>query len=304
MTIYREVRARHTNLPILVYSATTDRDIIDIFSRDANATYLGKWATPTLSELSSRVQKILGLEEYAPPLKAFIVHGHDDKAKLEVKNYLQNTLQIVDPIILHEQPNLGRTIIEKFEDYSADAKLAFVILTPDDKVVSADETNDEKRRARQNVVFELGYFLGTLGRSSGRVVLLHKGPIELPSDVTGLIYIDVSPESLIRLSVISISGAKTRSFHVNAIPKRERSSMTRYGRFETFSNFEIRARLNKSKNFVMSCFYSHPKNTAEIIHNGKKARLFPYRTTRGCPGRECVAGFEALTQPSIAVKSG
>ena len=50
----------------------------------------------------------------------------------------------------------------------------------------------EKRRARQNVILELGFFLGTLGRRSGRVFLLYKGPLELPSDLGGVVYIDIS----------------------------------------------------------------------------------------------------------------
>jgi predicted nucleotide-binding protein len=153
---------------------------------------LFKWNTPTLSELGSKVQTILGIQESQAGLNAFIVHGHDDAAKLEVKNYLQNSLHIPEPIILHEQPNLGRTIIEKFEGYAQDVQLAFIILTPDDKSSSSDSTNEEKRCARQNVILELGYFLGTLGRSSGRIILLFKGPLELPSDIQGLIYIDIS----------------------------------------------------------------------------------------------------------------
>jgi predicted nucleotide-binding protein len=47
-------------------------------------------------------------------------------------------------------------------------------------------------RARQNVIFELGYFYGLLRRQSGRIVLLHKGGLEIPSDLTGIIYIDIT----------------------------------------------------------------------------------------------------------------
>jgi predicted nucleotide-binding protein len=124
--------------------------------------------------------------------KVFIVHGHDDVAKLELKNYLQNTLGLPQPIILHEQPSLGRTIMEKFEDYAADANLVFVLLTPDDALANAKSSNDEKRRSRQNVIFEMGYFMAKLGRRSGRVVLLYKGALDLPSDISGIIYVDIS----------------------------------------------------------------------------------------------------------------
>lgn len=192
MEIYRQVRARRPDLPIIVYSASNEPDITDVLSCDPHAQYIHKWDTPRLRDITSRVQGMLGLDDGLPPPKVFIVHGHDDHAKLEVKNYLQNSLNIGEPIVLHEQPSLGRTIIEKFEDYSADAQLAFVILTPDDLTATAGTGDDEKRRARQNVIFELGYFLGALGRASGRVVLLHKGPLDLPSDIKGVIYVDIS----------------------------------------------------------------------------------------------------------------
>jgi len=125
-------------------------------------------------------------------LRVFIVHGHDESAKLELKNYLQNVLTLPEPKILHELPSTGRSIMEKFEAAAEDVDIVFVLLTPDDKVATATESNKAKWRARQNVIFELGYFLSALHRRSGRVVLLHKGPLELPSDISGLTYIDIS----------------------------------------------------------------------------------------------------------------
>ena len=68
----------------------------------------------------------------------------------------------------------------------------FVLFTPDDTVVSPKDANDVKRRARPNVILEMGFFLGKLSRGSGKVLLLHKGPIELPSDISGIEYIDIS----------------------------------------------------------------------------------------------------------------
>ena len=70
--------------------------------------------------------------------------------------------------------------------------LVFVLLTPDDIGAKGDESDDVKRRARQNVIFEMGYFLGALGRRSGRVVLLYWSSLDLPSDLSGVIYIDIS----------------------------------------------------------------------------------------------------------------
>ena len=67
----------------------------------------------------------------------------------------------------------------------------FVLLTPDDKVVSSG-TGEQKRRSRQNVIFELGFFYGALERRTGRIILLHKGSTELPSDISGIVWIDIN----------------------------------------------------------------------------------------------------------------
>lgn len=132
----------------------------------------------------------LGLLGEKSTPRAFVVHGHDSAALLELKNYIQNTLKWQEPIILREQASCGKTIIEKFEEYAHGVDCAFVLLTPDDKVVTQG-SDDEKRRSRQNVIFELGFFYSHFGRRSGRVFLLHKGPVELPSDIAGIVWIDI-----------------------------------------------------------------------------------------------------------------
>ncbi len=91
-------------------------------------------------------------------------------------------------MVLHEQPNEGRTIIEKFEDYT-DVRFAVVLLTPDDVGGLQDNAGDTKPRARQNVIFEFGYFIGKLGRE--RVCALVKGNVEKPSDYDGVLYIQL-----------------------------------------------------------------------------------------------------------------
>lgn len=84
---------------------------------------------------------------------------------------------------MHEQANKGKTIIEKFEDYS-DVGFAVVLMTPDDQGgLRGEEPQD---RVRQNVVFELGYFIGKLGRN--RVMTLVDGNIEIPTDISGVVY--------------------------------------------------------------------------------------------------------------------
>ena len=141
-------------------------------------------------EVLRRVNVALGHDR--PIRRVFIVHGHDDIAKLSLKNLLQNSFSLSEPIILHERPSAGRTIIEKFEEESLESDLVFVLLTPDDPGMPAPNADPERRRSRQNVIFELGYFYGRLGRRSGKIFLLHKGTLDLPSDISGVVYIDIS----------------------------------------------------------------------------------------------------------------
>ncbi len=116
--------------------------------------------------------------------KIFIVHGHDGEIKEAVARLLEK--QGIIPIILNEQVNQGQTIIEKFEKY-ANVGAAIALFTNDD-VGYAKNTNDRRPRARQNVVFEAGYFMGKFGRD--RVILIAEKEIEIPSDLSGVVYTD------------------------------------------------------------------------------------------------------------------
>lgn len=113
----------------------------------------------------------------------FIVHGHDERTKIDIARTIEKLG--LNPIILHEQPNEGRTIIEKFEMHS-NVNFAIVLMTCDDFGKPKNST-DEKYRARQNVILEMGYFIGKLGRS--RVFPLYENGVELPSDLYGLLYV-------------------------------------------------------------------------------------------------------------------
>ena len=118
----------------------------------------------------------------------FIVHGRDDGAKDTIARFVEHLG--IQPIILHEQPSRGETIIEKIERYSDDVGFAIVLITPDDVGSLESEADDERNpRPRQNVVFELGYFMGKLGRE--RVCALFKGEVETPSDIDGIVYINM-----------------------------------------------------------------------------------------------------------------
>ncbi|MDM0055231.1 nucleotide-binding protein [Variovorax fucosicus] len=114
--------------------------------------------------------------------RIFIVHGHDGEARETVARFLERVGFV--PIILHEQANMGRTVIEKVVANS-DVGFAVVLLTPDD-VGRATHAPDLEPRARQNVLLELGYFIGHLGRE--KVCALKKGEVTIPSDFGGVVW--------------------------------------------------------------------------------------------------------------------
>jgi predicted nucleotide-binding protein len=129
-------------------------------------------------------------------MQAFVVHGHDHAAKDSLARFLMKLG--LDPIILAEQPNRGRTIIEKLEA-SNDVGFAVVLLTADDMGAVKDDTAHLQPRARQNVVLELGYFLGLLGREFV-CPLLQEG-VEKPSDYDGVVYIPLDEPGAWMLSL-------------------------------------------------------------------------------------------------------
>jgi len=115
--------------------------------------------------------------------KIFIVHGHDSAALQLVARFIGKIG--LEEIILSERPDGSRTIIEKFEQESGGVSFAIVLMTPDDNG-NAVASENLRLRARQNVLYELGYFVGKLGR--GKVMVLKKGDIEIPSDLAGVLY--------------------------------------------------------------------------------------------------------------------
>jgi predicted nucleotide-binding protein len=114
----------------------------------------------------------------------FVVHGHDGDLKLQVARFVEQCVG-VRPIVLHEKADRGRTIIEKFEEHASEARFAIVLLTADDEGRPTG-TEPLSPRARQNVVLEHGFFIGQLGREN--VVALYEKDVELPSDLSGLLY--------------------------------------------------------------------------------------------------------------------
>ena len=129
--------------------------------------------------------------------RVFVVHGRDEEAKQTTARFLESLG--LEPIILQEQASQGNTIIEKFEEHAQSARFAVALCTPDDVGALAGDRENLKPRMRQNVVFELGYFAGAIGRN--RVCALMKGNIERPSDYDGVVYIPLDNNDGWKLSL-------------------------------------------------------------------------------------------------------
>lgn len=132
--------------------------------------------------------------------RMFIVHGHDGELKQAVARIIEK--QEIEAVVLSEKANIGRTIIEKFEDY-ADVDGAICLFTADDL---GKERNGslENARARQNVIFETGFFMGKLGRD--RVMILVDKDVEIPSDLSGVVYTSSSNWELELLKEVKAMG--------------------------------------------------------------------------------------------------
>lgn len=110
----------------------------------------------------------------------FLVHGHDTANTLRLSTLLKRRFQL-NPVILSERPGRGRVLLEKFEEEAGVCSFAFALLTADDLVASEHQPS---RQARPNVLFELGWFYGRLGR--GHVCILHQSGTSIPSDLAGI----------------------------------------------------------------------------------------------------------------------
>ncbi len=121
--------------------------------------------------------------------RVFVVHGHDEGAREAVARFIGQLK--LSPIILHEQPNRGNPLLSKLLREGKDIEFAVVLLTPDDLGAPATDRENAKPRARQNVIFEMGLFLGALGPE--RVCVLKKEGVEVPSDIAGVVYVPMDP---------------------------------------------------------------------------------------------------------------
>lgn len=130
------------------------------------------------------------MDDSTSNLNVFIVHGQNEALKHALARFLEQ--QNMKPIILAESPGGGKTLIEKFEYHANQCSFAVSLWTPDDLGQKEGDANFNKR-ARQNVIFETGYFCGKLSRS--RVAVLYSPGVEIPSDYNGVNYISTQDDS-------------------------------------------------------------------------------------------------------------
>lgn len=178
---YNEFKQYHFTLRVALLN-TPHKDYVQACIKDLNnvkavlSSYIDDLNEADESINASSNEKCFSYRD------VFIVHGHNDALKEAVARLIER--QGINAIILNEQPNMGRTIIEKIEDYS-DVGAAVCLFTADDIGKSVLDDNNSQR-ARQNVVFEAGYFIGKLSRK--RVITIVEHGIDIPSDLQGIVY--------------------------------------------------------------------------------------------------------------------
>src|SRR5271154_3388922 len=173
------------------YSETKDPD--DTYLSASEVTKIQLWTRVTRFHVdvvngSENTLTNSDSDSFASSKEIFIVHGHDELTKLQVARFIETELRYKS-VILHELPNISRNILSKFLEESRNAIFAIVLMTPDD--LGGVAKTELKSRARQNVIFELGFFIGKFG--ADRVAALIKGDLEKPSDFDGIGYINLDP---------------------------------------------------------------------------------------------------------------
>lgn len=180
------------HMPSGLVMYVSPRDIVgyDKYTRDITTTVFDR----ARSSLPAKIETTNSSS--APDLtRVFIVHGRDELAKTEAARFVEKLG--FSAIILHEQASSGKTIIEKIEAHSK-VGFAIILYTPCDIGGLAGE-KAHKSRARQNVVFEHGYLIGKLGRQN--VCALVKGDVEIPNDISGVVYVPLDSHGAWHLSI-------------------------------------------------------------------------------------------------------
>jgi predicted nucleotide-binding protein len=201
--------------------------------------------------------------------RIFLVHGHALAELHETVRVLERMTGL-EVTVLREQPNAGRTILEKFEDHAANVSYAVVLLTPDDSGGARSGEKVMRPRGRQNVVFELGFFFGKLGRD--RVAVLLGEGVEKPSDIESLIYITMDKSGAWKLEL-------ARELRAAGIP-------VDYSRIPSLGSMKVAA----------SAAVGHPRRTPRPFP--ATAPVWRAAPTSALPGVGCDGSAEIITTGS------
>ena len=187
IALAREAKAYRNDVRTFLLTNLSEFRLSAFHRTELNIEDLLKKTDTTPEHLMKLLDKSFSIRSFTPA--SFIVHGHDVNLLSDIKSIIMDEFSWQEPVILQEKSSRGMTIIEKFEYYASGIDVAFVLLSPDDIGSTKDKMSDEQFRARQNVIFELGYFYAKLRRTSGRVIAIKSGPVEIPSDLSGVVYI-------------------------------------------------------------------------------------------------------------------
>lgn len=186
----KKIDSIQDSLEVYVFGET-EQDSYDSYESyaddiDSAIGHLKAWRNEIYNYHSQdQVVKNQDIKEVHMSKSCFIVHGHNDAIKFEVKDFINELSLNIKPIILHQKANEGKTVLEKFEKHS-NVDFAVCIWSADDEGKSNKEA-DYNKRARQNVIIETGFFWGKLGREE--VIILYEDGVEIPSDYKGFLYI-------------------------------------------------------------------------------------------------------------------
>lgn len=191
--------------------AFPDIDIFDIkLGVPKTAEYVNEAITATLNKKLRVLESIRGRlgiwHEVPSPVERaisgdaiFLVHGHDHESREHVRGFLHRCASR-EVIVLDEQPGSGADILGKLLTHAEKAAYAVVLLTGDDEG-RAIGSSELQHRARQNVILELGLFVGLLGRN--RVTVLYESGVEIPSDYLGVTYVELDPSKAWRIGLVT-----------------------------------------------------------------------------------------------------
>ena len=184
--VMRGVNTRHPQYRLKTLIETVDSKITELESLLAKVNLMHSEVETNRTAITIQEAAIASNDT------VFIIHGHDDAMKKAVQLFL--TRANLKDIVLHEQPDKNRTVIEKLIEEGNSAAYVIALLSPD------DTQEDGTVRARQNVVLEIGYFIGRLGRE--KVRLLRKGEVVIPSDLQGILFENYDNEGAWRIKLL------------------------------------------------------------------------------------------------------